>query len=351
MATKLNNVKNSCFYPLRGVVSPENQPHLPQRALSNVRNMRRSLEGQRNKPGPPEHKLSITIPKKGDFTFSLTFVNDSGGSTSSSDGGDDAQDDGSAEEKEEEDAEEEEVKEEEEEEKEEEEAETKADEARPRKKKPRLQTYECMEKGEDLPGSLREVDFVAARFFPEKRRYTKFYMEGCQVENNEGLIKLLNSTMRKKIRSVVRLLSSQRTGQQEMFEYNSYTQRTTVNIPANYMLIIPEDLSYQLGMEGRVYTGPRTKAARTTDVNYRNHTIYIYTNMIQDGVVGDKRAPLLRQMAVHPNSSVNMRIVKHTYFIQVSVYLRDSAAQPIPFEYGEVSVVLSLRPSLAVRGR
>ena len=128
------------------------------------------------------------------------------------------------------------------------------------------------------------------------------------------------------------------------FDVTRYTQRTTVNIPPNYMLIIPEDLSYQLGMEGRVYMGPRMKAARTTDVNYRNH----------------KRAPLLRQMAVHPNSSVNMRTVdfpyliyhpmKHTYFRQVSVYLRDSAAQPIPFEYGEVSVVLSLRPSLAVRG-
>ena len=78
-----------------------------------------------------------------------------------------------------------------------------------------------MENGEDLPSSLHEVDFVAARFFPKKRGYTKFYKEGCRVENNEGLIKLLNRTMRKKIRSVVRLLSSQRTGQQEMFEYNS----------------------------------------------------------------------------------------------------------------------------------
>ena len=45
-----------------------------------------------------------------------------------------------------------------------------------------------MERGEDLPDSLREVDFVAARLFPEKRGYTKFYMEGGLVENNEGLI-------------------------------------------------------------------------------------------------------------------------------------------------------------------
>ena len=65
--------------------------------------------------------------------------------------------------------------------------------------------------------------------------------------------------MRKKIRCVVRLCSSERTGQQEMFEYDSYSQRTTVNVPANYMVIIPDDLSYQLGMEGCVYLGPRIK--------------------------------------------------------------------------------------------
>ena len=198
-------------------------------------------------------------------------------------------DDGNSEEKEEE----EEEKEEEEEEEEE------ADEARPRKKKPRLQTYEYMERGEDLADSLREVDFMAARFFRKKRGYTKFYMEGGWVEDNEGLIKVLNRTIRENIRSVVRLLSSQRTGQQEMFEYDSYTQRTTVNLPVKYMLIIPEDLSYQLCMEGHVYMGPQTKAVQTTDMNYRNHTVYIYTDLIQDGVVGDTRAPLLRPNPYH----------------------------------------------------
>ena len=199
-----------------------------------------------------------------------------------------------------------------------------------------------MESGEDLKDSLCEVDFVAARFLPEKRGYTKFYMEGGRVENNEGLIKVLNRTMRKMMGSVVRLLSS---GQQEMFEYDSYTQRTTVNIPANYMLIIPEDLSYQLGMEGRVYMGPRTKAARTTDLNYRNHTVYMYMDLIKDSVMGNKQAPLLRQMAVHPNSSVNMRTVvfphliyhpmKHTCFRQVAVYFRYIGPNPYHLSTGK----------------
>ena len=133
--------------------------------------------------------------------------------------------------------EEQDVDKEEEEGEEEEEAET-------RKKNSRLQTYEYMECIQDLPHSLRKVDFVATRFFPEKKGYTKFYMEGSRVKDSKGLIKVLNRTLRKKIGSVVRLLSSQITGQQEMFEYNSYTQRTTVNVPAHYILLIPEGLSY-----------------------------------------------------------------------------------------------------------
>ena len=77
--------------PTSGCSISRNEPHLGQReTLSKVRNMCQSLEGQRNKPGPPEHKLSITLPKKGDFTFSPKFVfNNSGGSTISSNGGSD----------------------------------------------------------------------------------------------------------------------------------------------------------------------------------------------------------------------------------------------------------------------
>ena len=70
------------------------------------------------------------------------------------------------------------------------------------------------------------VQCMCPRFFCKKRGHTKFYMEGGQVKNNEGLTEVLNRTMSKKIGSVLRLLSSQRTGQQEMFEYDSYTQRT-----------------------------------------------------------------------------------------------------------------------------
>ena len=159
--------------------------------------MRRSLEEKRNKPGPPERKLSITLPQKGDFTFSPTFVfNTIGGSTITRDGGSHhARADVSPDE-EEQDGDEDKQEEEEEEEAEEEEE--------PMKKKPCLQTYEYIESGQDLPDYLCQVDFVASRFFPQKRGYTKFYMEGGQVEDKKGLIKILNRTMRKKTGNVVR---------------------------------------------------------------------------------------------------------------------------------------------------
>ena len=67
------------------------------------------------------------------------------------------------------------------------------------------------------------------------------------------------------------------------------------------MLIIPEDLSYQLGMEPCVYIGPRTKGTLTMDVDYQYHTIYICYDLDENGVVRDSEALLLKEMAVSPH--------------------------------------------------
>ena len=104
-----------------------------------------------------------------------------------------------------------------------------------------------------------------------------------------------------------------------MFEYASYTQRTMVNIPANYMLKIPEDLSYQLGMEGHVYMGPWTKGPQTTDFNYRNHSVYICTDLIKDWMAGDKRAPPNLKMQTIDFPHLLYHPMRQTCFRQVSV--------------------------------
>ena len=110
----------------------------------------------------------------------------------------------------------------------------------------------------------------------------------------------------------------------------------------------------QLGLRGKVYLGRRTKPEDMTDVNYRNHTVYVYTDIVKNVVVGDTEAPLLRCTGVKNNSEEAMTTynfpnpvyvpLNTNYLKEVTIYLRDSFGDPIPFEYGEVVVLLGLRP-------
>ena len=91
-----------------------------------------------------------------------------------------------------------------------------------------------------------------------------------------------------------------------------------------------------------------------TDFNYKNHTVYVYTDIIKNIVVGDTEAPLLRCMAVKNKSQEDMMTydfpnpvyipLNTNYLKEVTIYLRDSFGDPIPFDYGEVVAILGLRP-------
>ena len=116
------------------------------------------------------------------------------------------------------------------------------------------------------------------------------------------------------------------------------------------MMVIPEHLSLQLGLSGKVYLGRRTKATEGTDINFRNHTVYVYTDLIRNVVVGDTEAPLLRCMAVKNQSQEAMTNydfanlvfipLNTNYLKEATIYLTDSVGQPIPFDYGEVVAIL-----------
>ena len=157
-----------------------------------------------------------------------------------------------------------------------------------------------IQSGHNFSQLLSRVDFVAEKIFPLSRGFTNFYMEGVSIEIIPELIKLVNKTMGKRIEEAVG--SKKKFSQQEVFEYKSYTMKTSVALLDNHMLDIPEDLSYQLSI-GR----PRTRCTQTMDSNYRNHVIFIYINLIQNRVLRDTRALLRRQMALDRHSNLHTR--------------------------------------------
>ena len=58
----------------------------------------------------------------------------------------------------------------------------------------------------------------------------------------------------------------------------------------------------QLGTDSctYIYMGPKIKESQTTDVDYRNHNVLVYSDLIEDVVVGATEAPLLKQMFLSP---------------------------------------------------
>ena len=123
------------------------------------------------------------------------------------------------------------------------------------------------------------------------------------METNRELVYILNQLIMRKIPLILAKLRDERSlsnnkGPEDVFSYNTLTHKTTISLPRDTMLVIPDHLSLQLGLRGKVYLGRRTKATEVTDVNFRNHTVYVYTDLIRNVVVGDTEAPLLRCMAV-----------------------------------------------------
>ena len=211
-----------------------------------------------------------------------------------------------------------------------------------------------------LPDEVKDIEALARREYPQRRDYTQFSIPGGRASGNADFIRQLNRQLEKKQPEIFNRLRAEKRerqahgiGPEQVFNYDEFTMKTWVALPRHTMLYIPEYLSYQLGLNGRRHLGRRARGEMVTDVDYRNHTVYVYTDIIHDCAVGDTQAPLLRSMAIDPQSPLNVQTfsfpnlifhpLKQSHFKEITVYLRDSTGRPIPFEHGEVSVVLTFR--------
>ena len=194
-----------------------------------------------------------------------------------------------------------------------------------------------------MPTALTNIEKIAKRIFRGERAYTRVVLEAGRVETNRDMVHILNQLVVKKQPLVLAKLRAERVkanhrGPEDVFSYNTVTHKTTISLPQDTMLVIPEDLSIQLGLRGKVYLGRRTRADDVTDVNYKNHTVYVYTDIIKSIVVGDTEAPLLRCTAVKNKSQEDMTTydfpnpvyipLNTNYLKEVTIYLRDSFGDP-----------------------
>lgn len=123
---------------------------------------------------------------------------------------------------------------------------------------------------------------------------------------------------------------------------NTYYKTTIIN---DKTVVPPEDVLQPLKNE-KVY------AQKAFDLSSGLHSIYIYSNIVDDCVVGNTVAPLLRTVLVEGNyGDFVQKTYIHPHYLPISynrindieISLRDDLGNLIPFEFGKVLVKLHFR--------
>jgi hypothetical protein len=203
--------------------------------------------------------------------------------------------------------------------------------------------------------NLNVLDKVArAANFSVKRVYKGYYIEGAYLTSALDLIAYLNKAFMYNHPSVVKdLRTHYKNNRANIFNFNRFSLKCVISLPPGVLMQLPENLGLQLGFDGGNFLINKTKGTYVVDLNFRAQTIYIYSDIVKHNIVGDKRVPLLRVVNVNPLLGDTQTVsfqpliyqpVSKTSFRQIAVYLRDNTGQPIPFERGEVNVVLAFRP-------
>ena len=115
-----------------------------------------------------------------------------------------------------------------------------------------------------IPPALTHIEKIAKKIFKGERSYTRVVLEAGRVETNRELVHQLNQLIVKKLPHLQEKLREERRsagerGPEDVFSFNTFNQKTSISLPHDHMLVIPEDLSLQLGLRSKVYLGRRTR--------------------------------------------------------------------------------------------
>ena len=188
-----------------------------------------------------------------------------------------------------------------------------------------------------------------------KRVYTTISFNACVIDSDLHLVRHLNTIVRSNVVDIYAAVKSD-TKSSMMFALNRISRKVTIFLPHNYLLRIPLNLSYQLGFGGQTFFTHTTYAPDVMDVNYRLHNMYVYTDAIRYGIVGDTMVPILRSFSMDDRDSMMAKktitkIFDSPYYVpvksnnlrEITVYLRDNIGEPISFARGVVEVILLFR--------
>ncbi len=136
--------------------------------------------------------------------------------------------------------------------------------------------------------------------------------------------------------------------------YMSIQRKVKIIIPhssKDLKVKFPPTLQAILGFDDD-YIETNTIAPRAADLSALVHSMYIYSNILSNRIVGDSLVPLLRPVAIH--GTHNEYVMENFFHLQyvplqlrnfrtIEIDLRNSMGHPMPFHSGEAILTLHFR--------
>ncbi len=141
------------------------------------------------------------------------------------------------------------------------------------------------------------------------------------------------------------------------FHFLNVTQRVRLKVGAACQVIIASELKKFLGLTQLPHEIPSGifVGREQLDLNQGFYALYVYCDLVEHRIVGDKKVQLLRvvplegqggQVVTKEYQHVHYLPLKRKNFDTVSVYLRKDTGERVPFNKGKVVVTLHFRKRL-----
>ena len=137
-------------------------------------------------------------------------------------------------------------------------------------------------------------------------------------------------------------------------QYNKNMNRISL-ITGEFDVHLSNMLAAMLGFHITFFTSSKTIEAKLIpDIRSGRHSMYIYCDLVESQYVGDKKAPLLRELpligsegeAIVQTFALPFYIpLRLSQFDTIHIRIADESGDPIIFEKGNFTATLHLRPS------
>jgi hypothetical protein len=193
------------------------------------------------------------------------------------------------------------------------------------------------------------------------------YWGKCRTELDDKKITILPDDRKTKVPAGTQLSNEERAtmareDEDEVPGMDQYSLRMIFNDKthklkcifghADYQLSFSRALADILAMTKRNWNEMLMISETEIDVNRNCNSLFVYTDIVQDSIVGDVKAPLLRSVIAHGRYGENVRDIftkpmyiplKSNHFDTVKISIKSQVGDPVKFNYGTSSVTLHFR--------